>query len=267
MKNKNTRKSSKITLADKIVPPTIVALSLFIVIYNLISASINSVSNINNEVALEVENTEEIVTTTEEEYKLLQTKCKEYAVTHDSITSNISTYITITENKYIDANSSTVNNNEDTTLHETGPIYLKDKLILRYINEKGEIKVVASKLIREEDNIYIDTVDSSNLQSIYTEESTNNEYLSSIKDIFTDIIQTNNIDKNYYKYFTLDGISSTLNSTKNIKDKNISVTFIDIGKSNISIEYNDRIMLQINNNTNIIIKINKDNKIFDIDLL
>lgn len=84
--------------------------------------------------------------TTRDEYETLRNECNNYIKINNIPVTSLETKVSIAEDTYIDTNGNKIINNKDDTMHETGPIYLKDKIIIRYINEKGEMKVVASKL-------------------------------------------------------------------------------------------------------------------------
>ena len=267
--------------------------------------------------------------------------------------TSLETKVNIAEDTYIDTNGNKIINTKDDTMHETGPIYLKDKLIIRYINEKGEMKVVASKLNRvhslvdsemsndqfnlyksnlldmetkqqkldtlqgllnnsstisensvstEESETSIETVDINNLASIFNtqeitrfnsnisydiQEITSNrtsekEYLKDLSNIFLEVIgkSSDNIDETLKKkalqYFSYEGYTTIIEGIEYIDSNytNIQVNFIEAGKSDLSIPYKDRVIMQVETSndtykviTNIIIKLNDSYKVFDIDII
>jgi hypothetical protein len=169
---------------------------------------------------------------------------------------------------------------------------------MRYLNEKGEMKVVTSEIIhKNEGNDEINTYNIDSMSSIFgteqkktsisendIDENSINEdsYLKDLSEIFLEIINKSydNIDSQLkvkaMHYFTEDGYNSIINNAKalNVKDRDISVNFIEAGKSSLEIDTKDRIIMQLKVNskknivyTTIIIKLNDKQKIFDIDVI
>lgn len=291
--------------------------------------------------------------TTYDEYETLRNECNNYIKSNNIPVTSLETKVNIAEDTYIDTNGNKIINTKDDTMHETGPIYLKDKLIIRYINEKGEMKVVASKLNRvhslvdsemsndqfnlyksnlldmetkqqkldtlqgllnnsstisensvstEESETSIETVDINNLASIFNtqeitrfnsnisydiQEITSNrtsekEYLKDLSNIFLEVIgkSSDNIDETLKKkalqYFSYEGYTTIIEGIEYIDSNytNIQVNFIEAGKSDLSIPYKDRVIMQVETSndtykviTNIIIKLNDSYKVFDIDII
>lgn len=93
------------------------------------------------------------------------------------------------------------------------------------------------------------------------------------------IITSNKTDEDHKRYFTSTCYEMLEETIKLLKEsnklsENTLVTYIDTGKSDKSIEYKDRIFIQLENNSNgikeysnIILKLNKEHIIFDIDVL
>ena len=262
--------------------------------------------------------------TTYDEYETLRNECNNYIKSNNIPVTSLETKVNIAEDTYIDTNGNKIINTKDDTMHETGPIYLKDKLIIRYINEKGEMKVVASKLNRvhslvdsemsndqfnlyksnlldmetkqqkldtlqgllnnsstisensvstEESETSIETVDINNLASIFNtqeitrfnsnisydiQEITSNrtsekEYLKDLSNIFLEVIgkSSDNIDETLKKkalqYFSYEGYTTIIEGIEYIDSNytNIQVNFIEAGKSDLSIPYKDRVIMQV----------------------
>lgn len=253
------------------------------------------------------------ITTTEDEYERLREACNIYM--EQDLADNktkVETDIKVEEDTFVDGNiedSEKLKNKDNSnlsehTMHETGPIYFQDKLLLRYINEKGEMQVVASALSspietngvvtygkNELYNIFktdrLDNVlgDNGDILNVTIGENTITEqnYINDITNLFIEALQTNNenmsssFKKQALKYFTYDGYDNILNSKDSIKlsDKSIlEVTSAEAGKSNTELFNKDRIFIQlkiVNDSsevyTNIVVKLDKNFKVFDIDIL
>lgn len=254
------------------------------------------------------------MTTSMFDYKQMHEACKQFIQTYDTVKTNIDTSVVVTESTYIDTNGNLIKDNKEDKLHETGPIYLQDKIIVRYINEKGEMRIVGCKLNNTfttnitELNTH-DVVDINNIEYIF---STNKEfndiydinidkvkqsnainknikslnfsteerrYISEIEGVLSELIinsSTDELKDKALKYFTYDGYITVLNGVNKLKDKNaiVNVVFSEAGKSSLDINYKDRLIMQletITNDTkvvtNMIIKLNEYNKVFDIDII
>jgi hypothetical protein len=104
------------------------------------------------------------------------------------------------------------------------------------------------------------------------------EYLDEIGSIFKEIINnsstkiSSSTKKKATEYFTEGGYKSIINNTKSldIKDNEIKIDVIEMGKSSKEISSKDRIIIQFNIEgipKTIIVKLNGNNKIFDIDII
>ena len=251
------------------------------------------------------------MTTSIIEYKQMHEACKDFIRTYDTVTTNIDTSVVVTEHTYIDTNGNIIKDNKEDKLHETGPIYLQDKLIIRYINEKGEMRIAGCRLNTSFDTSMIKSdkytvVDIDNLKdlfvadtnsgklNLYIDSGLNNKskkynykqlklsteedrYITELENIFVNIITNNSdIKEAALKYFTYDGYLTILNGIHKLRDTdtNINIVFSEAGKSSLDINYKDRLIMQIetiSNDTkvitNVIVKLNEYNKVFDIDII
>ena len=253
------------------------------------------------------------LTTSNLDYKQMHELCKEFIRNYDTVTSNVDTSVVVTESTYVDTNGNTIKDNKKDRLHETGPIYLQDKLIVRYINEKGEMRIAGCKMnkfkstsiensqpyiivgIDKIENIFISDTANEKLSSMINPNIIDNEtnkpnlsfefsteenrYIDELEEVFIRLIENNTSDElreAALKYFTYEGYLTILNGINKLKDKDakVTVTFSEAGKSSLDINYKDRLVMQLesnNNNTkvltNIIIKLNEYNKVFDIDII
>lgn len=103
----------------------------------------------------------ERMTTSEEVYESLMKSCNEYKSSMDDTEKLSSGVVVDPDEVYIDIDAdsnigsikSTGHNNLDSesyVMHETGPIYFQDKLLMRYINSLGEMQIVASEAVYKE---------------------------------------------------------------------------------------------------------------------
>lgn len=238
----------------------------------------------------------EPINTTEETYNLLRLECNKYIEQIDKrpdIIVNVNT--TVDEDIFVDG---TENIQEKKGLTatimenaaETGPIYFNNKILLRYINDSGELKIVAASIDTETNDIIVSNKRDMDfkLQVKETEDSNSttiseNEYLATVKDVTLGIMQVKTMEelskyqKDALNYFTLDGSKTVLDGRLTINKSNkanIEVIFIEAGKSSLNVPYKDRIYMQIRaqdgDETNIygvILKLNQNSRIFDIDII
>ena len=241
--------------------------------------------------------------TTNEEYKILRDNCDNFILKEDK-TIQLNSSLTISENTYIDSNISHNEIIKEDTLYETGPIYLNDKLLMRYLNEKGEMKVATSVINRDiKNNVYttetfgIDNLAKAFEQSeildkeieseiIQTDEYDiivdEDQYIKDMSDIFIKLVTTSPDNIKYdlkiksAQYFSSEGYKNIVNNAKALKLNNnsIRVVFAEAGKSSLDIKHKNRVVMQLEINskqdtvyTTVIIKLNDKNKVFDIDII
>lgn len=232
--------------------------------------------------------------TSKEDYNKLKENCKQFVSKENNIdTDKVSNGYTKSNGKYIDTEKQTGSEKEETSkvgldeMNETGPIYLNDMLVMRYISDSGKMKVVASKL-----NEYTGEIKTSALNDLETEEVsdwksnsnkdtkitgtiTEDAYLQDVMTIFVSLVTQKDIDytlkREALQFFTEDGYNSMIkNNNRLLVDKNsLEVKYIVAGKSSLENQSKDRVLLQMvvdkDNYINVVIKLNKNNKIFDID--
>lgn len=175
---------------------------------------------------------------------------------------------------------------------ETGPIYLEDKIIIRYINDDGRLKIAAAEVDKKTSEITVSNktdLDKKIKTRKYTQNNggvmTEDEYLDEIVNTVVGLLQSSKnsavteYKKQALKYFTADGAKTVVDSRLVInKDNNIDtiVGFVEAGKSSTTAKLKDRIYMQIKVKVpnvehediyGIILKINENNKIFDIDIV
>ena len=249
------------------------------------------------------------ITTTEMEYNLLRRAAEKYIEEGDKSPDTIVDTDTIVgEEVYVDALELIQPVKEDgeeptrsmENILEAGPIYLQDKIIIRYINEDGELKVVASEYVKETNEIHV--VSRNNLSGfkrrIENETNENQEgadgeeeqleeelradreddYLESIADVITYLINSEKLKptREIVDYTTEEGLHSIAGGRTILRKEmksNYKVTYTDIGKSIPNKEWKDRIYIHLVDSEDgeiqfgVIVKINNDLKIFDIDIV
>lgn len=86
------------------------------------------------------------IATTRSEYKDMQDSCKNYICKNDIAVTDIDTDVDITESTYIDTNGNSISTSDTNKYYESGPIYMDNKVLDRYINSDGQMKVVLAQL-------------------------------------------------------------------------------------------------------------------------
>lgn len=264
------------------------------------------------------------IDTSENRYELLRESCNKYIEAEDTPNYDIivDTAVSIKEDIHIDVNKSNIinhttmshiddiirdlgieyNNIKESNIkniinkadnneymHETGPIYFQDRLLLRYINSSGNMQVVLANLINEviestgDTQLMTDVVNEkivtfgrNELQSGFDMETatqstdtiktvisnnimTEEEYINDIAELFIYILKTdsNNLNQKFQKqalkYFTLDGYNNIIDSKNRIlldDNTQIEVTILEAGKSNTSLSTKDRIFMQLKSDKN-----------------
>lgn len=185
----------------------------------------------------------------------------------------------------------------DANMAETGPIYFNDMLMIRYINTLGELKVVSSIF---EDNFKqsTKTLSQSDLRDVYefkflSDISTESisglamnesQYIHTISESILDVITANTRKKanqavsKGLSYLTYDGKDAIVKSKENLDIKfgtRPELLFGLAGKSDPGLDIKDRIYLQYSyvniydepDILHIIIKLNKNLRLFDIDVI
>ena len=205
--------------------------------------------------------------------------------------------------EYVDSDVFTSKNTISFIENET--IYFDNSLLTQFINENGDTKVVASKYDTANDYAFAlnssSIKTSSNLDDIFVknENTTSNKdmdyindfdyqpflvteetYLNDLTNIIFIITKTpfENIDeniKNKLDAYFADNCYELFNKGKELSDKvSLSADFVLAGKSDISLNYKDRILMQITAtedekkaSTCLLFKLDENNKIYSINIL
>lgn len=235
--------------------------------------------------------------TSKEVYNKLNKSCKQFVSEGDNEDTDwVSDGYTKSNGKYIDTKKADRfrKGRKLDEMNETGPIYLNDMLVMRYISDSGEMKVVAAKInestgeiktsalndwrltAKEKDEVS-DWKNKSSKNTKITGTITEDAYLQDAMSIFVSLVTQKDIDytlkREALQFFTEDGYNSMIkNPNRLLVDKNsLEVKNIVAGKSSLENKNKDRVLLQMvvgkDSYVNVVIKLNKNNKIFDIDIV
>jgi len=240
------------------------------------------------------------ITTTIQEFELLRCACEEASLDTSFIDAMIEVDTTIEEPLYVDAGSDNPvlelghSEIDSTDSGETGPIYFQDLLMLRYINNMGELQVLFAQNTYAPE-IYRQTDVHKLRGAIFTEDDkkdiphkgmiTETQYLTGLIKAFLSVLQQD-INKNVLNYFSPEGLKSVLQTINTQKDYTIfsaphtkkfddlRVTYINMGMSDLKQSYKDRIYLQLeiphtegSQYLYVVLKINRNLQVFDVDIL
>lgn len=185
---------------------------------------------------------------------------------------------TETENKFVDNESSTTEENTESQLYKiTDTLYSNDFMLSTYVNSSGDIRSCIAILDKNTDKIVVRATDE--LSEIETaNEYTRSKELKNIGKVLINIIESDSKELNNEttkELFTKDSYNDIVTNINNsIKSENVRVTFMRYNKSSLDSEYFDRIIAQVeslettrNSKVNIIIKLDENNKIYDMDII
>ena len=366
-KSKNDSKNNKVDELSKlstvtlksIISYTILGITILIVLVNTVVSIADSIKHrrLDDKDRLWVEAYKMVesskvgvdfknINTTDSEYTKLRFACNEYIdgdklLSSEYIDAKLNITTKINEETFIDGvvdsdihvtNIKDNSGNGQDMMVETGPLYFQDMILIRYINNEGELKIITAlyddidsgagsgvgiggrKIVTLRQSELVDYIKNSNWGRhgygyIYDEnlhENNSNiesdstdgiddlineeEYLRDIGDIIVKAITVNTlkemdkVEDMAIKYFTIEGrkvISSNSLMKKIDNESNILVNYIIAGKSDNNKIDKDRVYLQlkVSKDTlnqkddmddiliNIIVKLNKNFKVFDIDVV
>ena len=237
----------------------------------------------------------EPIVTTEDIYTILRVECNKYIEQVDKEPDTVvSVKTTVDEDIFVDGveqlDDKEGTNNVMVDASETGPIYFNDRILIRYMNDSGELKIVTSSIDNETGEVEV--YNKKNIRYTnkleYNDELnksllSESEYLNILKDTTVGILtaKTNKELKDYQRnaltYFTLDGSKTVIDGratvNKNNKSK-IEVQFIEAGKSSLNVTYKDRVYMHVKavdgdevDIYGIILKLDQNSRIFDIDII
>lgn len=216
------------------------------------------------------------IVTTKDDYDKMLKECRLLVYNEYTSSSVVDTDITIEEDTYVDSESQEeIYTNKMFNLANT--VYCDGMLLTSFLNSSGEMKSVVAVIDKKAD--IIRATDISNISGFekFNDYGTNSE-LDYIGNLIVSILKS---DKSQlkgtitYKYFTSGGYKDFITELDDDnKVESAEIAFMKVGKSSKDMEYNDRIIIQLaaNDSTrdifiNAIIKIDKNGKIFDIDII
>lgn len=234
-----------------------------------------------------------VISNTNEEFEVMNKACTDYLEDNITDKTKVDVDTTINEETYIDKKSSdeVMVEVEDESMVETGPIYMQDSIIVRYINNIGEMTV----LYCDKDNNISPISDLAGAESDYnirkggvpieeysTSEVPESDYLGDLANTFISVLRADTkkgrreAELGAMKYFTYDS-RQTLISTREIYNKSKStmqIEYVKAGKSDLAITNKNRVFMQISVKNgssielvNIVVKLDNNNRVFDIDIL
>ncbi len=254
----------------------ITLLVLVISISLIIVLELNSIGHEKSNMEIrKVVNEQVNMLTTVDDYKSMLDECKKTVYSSYILSSNVGTEVLVDDNTFTDDTESSSNEN-NSIFTQVNTIYCNSLLLASFINESGELKSVVATINHDTDEI--DVVDINKLSSLSVfNEYESSDYVKNIGDIIVDIIKSDKTkldSTNANEFFTKAGYKDLIAELDESNQTNdISVDFIKIGKSSLDIDYYDRIIAQFTNSStrniyiNTIIKLDKNGKIFDIDIV
>lgn len=219
------------------------------------------------------------ITTPDKEFDKMTKMSEQYinSVKTDSSLDNTEKS-TETENKFVDNESSNTEESAESQMYKiTDTLYSNDFMLSTYVNSSGDIRSCIAILDKNTDKIAVRTTDE--LSEIETaNEYTRSKELKNIGKVLINIIESDSKELNNEttkELFTKDSYNDIVTNINNsIKSENVRVTFMRYNKSSLDSEYFDRIIAQVeslettrNSKVNIIIKLDENNKIYDMDII
>lgn len=219
------------------------------------------------------------ITTPDKEFDKMTKMSEQYinSVKTDSSVDNTEKS-TETENKFVDNESSNTEESAESQMYKiTDTLYSNDFMLSTYVNSSGDIRSCIAILDKNTDKIAVRATDE--LSEIETaNEYTRSKELKNIGKVLINIIESDSKELNNEttkELFTKDSYNDIVTNINNsIKSENVRVTFMRYNKSSLDSEYFDRIIAQVeslettrNSKVNIIIKLDENNKIYDMDII
>ncbi len=313
MKKKNIRKNVELQSKPlEVILPSIILLIFLVIIFITITNGIGILTNKPEEIDYEALLWEQAyieaqknrvgiifdsILTSREQYEELQQECNKFIQETDNnkdIDATIDVDIPIDEVLYVDNIKEDISDDKSKELNETGPIYFNNLLMVRYINEEGNMKVIAAsfnedntiEIYRQDTLPVIESVELGIDKSELSPDSILEEdYLNNLGNSLLEMLKANTYDEIHeadiqaIKYFTLEGKQTVFGNKNKLghldKDSDIKIKYIEAGKSDIGKGFKDRIYTQllVDNNQmddytiNIILKLNSNYRVFDIDII
>lgn len=214
--------------------------------------------------------------TTKDDYDMLLKECKEFIYNNYTSSSNIDTNIIVEENLYVDSEKQETEEDK-LKFNHVNTVYCKGMLLVSFLNNSGEMKSVAAVIDKQAGDIKAVDISDMSVFENFNDYGTNKE-IDCIGSLIVNILKSDKSDLNSttaYEYFTEDGYNDFISQLDNSNSiDNAEITFMKVGKSDINMEYYDRIIIQLitsdesrNIIVNTLLKVDKNGKIFDIDII
>lgn len=212
------------------------------------------------------------IMTTDSEYTKLRDGCNKYINEFD-----------------VDTKDSDSNNKKTIIKTETGPLYFNNMLMLRYKDNKGKVKVATT--LYNDNNLETIILDDlykfksyTQIESIDIDTNTTiseDEYISLAGNAVKEILEANEIrelnkaESEAIKVFTVDGKEGVFKYKDTLDIATVDIRYAEFCRTDIKKEIKDRVYMQIEIGrengdkelVSMIMKINKYNRIFDMDIL
>lgn len=177
---------------------------------------------------------------------------------------------------------------ESSELIKSSNIYFKDAYMAQYMSPSGQFETIIAQY--SDDKIYISprlAFENRIERGFNTEEidgyTSESKYISDIKYCIISLYGSNKVDNDFEaqellsKYFTVEcgrDLLEQLNGYDNSQVDSVGIGYIAPGKSDLGIEYIDRVYVQVELSVggkrayvDLELKLSKQGKIFDIDIL
>lgn len=254
----------------------LIVLALIVIIGNELILLGNAKANKEVSSAIRVIKEESNLITTKEDYDALLQECRNFIRDNYTSSSTVDTDVVVDEETFVDYEEQLIVDKKSFFNHANA-VYCKGLLLVSFLNNSGEMKSVAAAIDKKADNIVVVDINSISAFEKFNEYGLDSE-LDNTVDIIVSILksESHKLDStDTYKYFTSKGYEDFISEIDNsTRLSNADITFMKIGKSKQSLDYNDRIILQVlaredtrNMYITTIVKIDRNGKIFDIDIL
>ena len=228
--------------------------------------------------------------TSEETYEALK-EMADRSYSKESV-EKVAVEAVVNEKAYVDGFKGFSDTSSDKSLNETGPVYLEDSLVMRYISESGDMNTVfvlmdkegkANVIAKDKLEEYnkkreLNELDNKN-QNYYSEDNYLMQLTYFLELLFNADTQEelNKAKSLAEKFFSSEGIATILDGKQQIKfpeELEAKVKYIDAGRSNLKYTTKDRVYAYIEIvgrvdkvSTQLVLKLNSNGRIYDIDLI
>lgn len=302
MKHKKDKKNNQVELSSYSIIENLIPIIIFVIFLVIAGVAIIRISESSKSIDTEYDPWKEAyksvesslvgvqfddITTTEDIFTKLSDKCNTYIKTLgvQGTDTNVNVNTSISEKTFIDGNANLVHSSSN-DLVETGPIYFQNMLITRYINANGQLKLIGAVYNKSDISIVqLDDIKNNIKELKDIKKTTDKNYMSEdlyLYNLSCTVVKMLNAgtsseedesEKEAINYFTAEGKNSVFDCKKTLEGlSRLQLVCIEGGKSSTSISSKNRVFMQVKSESsteiyNIILKLNDNNRIFDIDLV